>query len=306
MKKISAAVLENTQAYITKNGNDLVKAMHPHVFEYENTANVFKALAAYQNPDGGFGHGLEGDFMLPDSSPMATSVAFQIFTILDTSSGHPMVQQAVQYLLESFDPGDKKWHSVPKSVNEYPHAPWWHYHEDTAGSGLEPYWGNPTAELVGYLIRYHDLVPAPFLAARRADALQYLKNHPDEMEMHELYCFLRFARELPAAEFKDIQAKLTRLVGSAVETDPEKWRGYAAQPLDFIYSPDDFLYPHFEESVQANLDFWIDTITPEGVWPPAWSWGTFPEDWEKAKKFITCRMATHRLKVLRDFGRFEL
>src|SRR6056297_439385 len=40
--------------------------------------SVKDALKAYQNSDGGFGHCLGPDFLLPDSSPMATTIAFQI------------------------------------------------------------------------------------------------------------------------------------------------------------------------------------------------------------------------------------
>ena len=38
---------------------------------------VVDALAAYQNEDGGFGHGIEPDIRLGASSPMATSVGLE-------------------------------------------------------------------------------------------------------------------------------------------------------------------------------------------------------------------------------------
>jgi len=39
---------------------------------------VFDVLSQYQNPDGGFGHGLEADFWNPFSSPVQTWAATEI------------------------------------------------------------------------------------------------------------------------------------------------------------------------------------------------------------------------------------
>ena len=47
-------------------------------FEDAPAASVVEALAAYQNPDGGFGHGLEPDLRAPQSSVLCTSIALQI------------------------------------------------------------------------------------------------------------------------------------------------------------------------------------------------------------------------------------
>lgn len=126
------------------------------------------------------------------------------------------------------------------------------------------------------------------------------------MEMHELYCFLRFADQISPGDFQSIQEKLTLLVMDAVETDPERWKQYSAQPLEFVKSPLSFLYPALQEPVATNLDFWIDSIAPEVIWPPTWDWEGYEEAWQEAKKFITGTLTPERLKVLKRFDRVEI
>ncbi|MDZ7794829.1 MAG: hypothetical protein U5P10_14405 [Spirochaetia bacterium] len=102
--------------------------------------SVKDALKAYQNPDGGFGRGLEPDFLLPDSSPMATTIAFQIieelegralgeavgFETVDSeapSACNPMITKAVHYLEQSYVDERDGWYAVGPAINDHPHAP---------------------------------------------------------------------------------------------------------------------------------------------------------------------------------------
>jgi hypothetical protein len=41
-----------------------------------------------------------------------------------------LVRQAIQYLVTTFDRSTMRWPAVPPGVNDYPHAPWWHYQDD--------------------------------------------------------------------------------------------------------------------------------------------------------------------------------
>ncbi len=125
------------------------------------------------------------------------------------------------------------------------------------------------------------------------------------MEMHELLCFLRFAEQIPLSDFQKVQMKLEKLVGNVVATDPMAWEQYSAQPLDFVKSPDSFLYPMLKDAVATNLDFWIDTLTDDGVWMPAWQWGQFEEDWLVAKKHIAGELTVNRLMILDKFQRIS-
>ena len=86
---------------------------------------VLQALAGFQNLDGGFGHALEQDILLPDSSAIATSVALQLLLELDTPADHPLLVNALTYLARSRRTDTGWWDTVPSSVSQHPHAPWW-------------------------------------------------------------------------------------------------------------------------------------------------------------------------------------
>jgi hypothetical protein len=71
--------LENAGEYIRNNCNPLYDALFAFHFGGGGAEAVVSGLERFRNGDGGFGHGLEHDFLMPDSSPMATTVALQIF-----------------------------------------------------------------------------------------------------------------------------------------------------------------------------------------------------------------------------------
>lgn len=305
MKRISAEAVAKAREFVYLNSTPLAKAKFDYRLRDGRREPVLNALAAYQNGDGGFGHALEPDFLLPDSSPMATSIAFQTFHELDLSSDHEMVRKGVDYLLASYDKSAGKWATVPPAVNDYPHAIWWHYDEEGAGTALDASWGNPTAELIGYLERFSGEGREPFMDELYTRAIDYLIDYQDKMEMHELYCYQRFAQQIRPAHQARVEGKLADLVALAVSTDPEAWHGYSAQPLDFIKSPEDDLADQYEEALEANLDFWIDSLSPEGVWFPSWSWGQFEASWREARIIIAGLLTVDRLTILNRFGRLH-
>jgi hypothetical protein len=303
MKTLSPQTFSNARNFIFSLCSELIRQRWLDAFEDPNPAGVLRALSAYQNADGGFGHNLEGDFLLPDSSPMASSVAFQILTSLGVGPDEPLVQGGIAYLLKSFMPERPGWLSVSPAVNDYPHASWWHFKPELGGTVIDLSWGNPSAELVGYLRRYRDLVPAALLDPLLAHTLDYFQSFSGPMGMHELYCFLRFAQQLPVIEAQALQPKLAELVMQEVCVDPSAWNGYCAQPLDFVSSPQSFLYPQLEKVVQANLDFRIDVMTPDGVTPAPWNWEDYPAEWEAHRPEIAGRLALNTLILLKRFGR---
>ena len=64
--------------WIKRNARPLETARWEYIFEGASSDRVMKYLSAFQNEDGGFGHGIEPDFWLPHSSPMAIWAAGQV------------------------------------------------------------------------------------------------------------------------------------------------------------------------------------------------------------------------------------
>ncbi|MHA2400217.1 MAG: hypothetical protein ACXADU_15185 [Promethearchaeota archaeon] len=76
MRTISEAQLRKIKEFIFQNGRLLERKLFSFFFENGNKDVVIKALVAYQNPDGGFGNGIEPDLLIPDSTAISTELDY--------------------------------------------------------------------------------------------------------------------------------------------------------------------------------------------------------------------------------------
>ena len=290
----------NAYKFVSVRGRELDAARISFLFENGPLASVVDALAKYRNDDGGYGNGIEPDFLLPYSSPIATSVAFQIFREVGLPKSHELVTRAIAYLWNEYDETIPGWISVPQTVNEYPHAPWWHWSGDFLSGN---FWGNPIAELAGHIVTYTRWRENERATGLVQFARDYLLNHDDEMEPHELYCFLRLADALPGDESKPLIEKLKTLIKNAICLDPEEWTSYKPQPVDFVWSKNSPFYPEYQKDIDRNIEFILSTVSTEGVWYPTWSWGdSYPRDWETARISWAGVLAVKHLHLIKEFG----
>ena len=306
MKNLSQAAFRRAKTFVMEQGRDLDRALLAFHFEDGTADHVLTALAAYQNDDGGFGHGLEPDLRTPSSSVIATTVAFQNFRSLRVPADHPMVRRGIAFLLETYDESRQVWPIIPPEVEDAPHAPWWDYASSEAGFG--GFLVNPRVEIVGYLHDYCGIVPADLLDRLTAAVFEHLESLPDEVEMHDIMCFVSLAETaaLPESYRERIWAKLARAAEHGVAREPEELTGYVLKPLYLVSSPDSRLATGLADEVAMNLDFEIEQQGEDGAWSPNFSWGDqHPEAWEVAKREWQARMTLKNLRVLRDFGRIE-
>lgn len=261
------------------------------------------ALKAYQNRDGGFGLGLEPDFHLPASSPMATSVAFQILQeIPESEEKHQMIQAALNYLRITYHPPRRGWLAVTAQINEFPHAPWWQWNLETGGTPIDAHWGNPTVELIGYCWVYRPLLPqwaVREMVRYSIDQLNIMSNFSSE---HEIYCYIRLYNLLPQEFRTQMRKKLTEAIQSLVILDSSQWKEYVPTPLHFITHPEQERFDIPESALQANLGYIIEKLNRTGVIEPNWEWGEYPEIWLRAKTIWTGVLTLRNLVILRNFG----
>ena len=225
-----------------------IVARWEYTFENGTKERVLEILAAYQNEDGGFGHGIEPDFWPSASSPMASWAAARILLEVKAGPDLPMVQALVDYLCRTQQPTGM-WPAVLPDNNAFPHAPWWQWKPGVESGGCSiPVW-----ELVAYLIYWSG--PGSSAAEHGwktvGPALKRLMDCT-EMDMHEISNYLMF-RELMeprAAELEertgcllmDVERKLSELAAAVVEMDVSQWDcGYKALPLTYVHGPDSFL-----------------------------------------------------------------
>jgi hypothetical protein len=286
--------------FLLEQARPLERALFRFRFADGARADVLRELAAYQNPDGGFGHGSEPDLRTPDSSVIATSHRLQLLRELAVDAGHPLVRGAMEYLRATCDPREHVWPIIPPTANDAPHAPWWTT-KDLAKS-WHGFRANPSAEISGYFFVFGTAADESLRQAALQRTLEFLAAQPPDM--HELLCYVRLAEMVPLPVAA--QRTITDRVLATVERDPAKWPKYGLRPLTVVKSPSSPYYALLREAVEANLDFLIAEQNADGSWHPTWTWGNaFPETWPAAKRDWQGVLTLDALKALRAFGRIR-
>jgi hypothetical protein len=279
----------------------LERAQYLHEYFGGSVEAIMTALAAYQNPDGGFGHALEPDVRLVSSSVIATTIAFQIFRQFNVHHQHPMVEAACEFLKVSYDAEHRNWSNVPPFVDDAPHAPWWTFRDQ-----VRTEFANPRAEIVGHMVYYGRNFDSDLTLTLAKAALDHLEAQPDEIEMHDILCYVRLV-ETPALypQIKNPMIdKLRRVIDHSVARSPKQWQAYGLQPTAVVTSPGSPFADVVRDVLDANLDFVIESQGEDGAWHPNFSWGgEHPEVWKQAEREWTGVLTLNTLRLLRAFGR---
>ncbi|MCB9419870.1 MAG: hypothetical protein H6667_08700 [Ardenticatenaceae bacterium] len=305
MKKLSKARFEKAAAFVQAQAREVDKRLFDFYFGKATAVAVLEALAAYQNEDGGFGHGIEPDFRLRASSPMATSVGLQYCVTMNAPANHPLIQKAMGYLVDTYDWEHHYWPATYKNVNDEPHAFWWHV--DKLSPPTEIQWPNPSAEIVGYIHRYHSLVPADLLnqATRRAEA--NLNNSPiisgETPQKYNVMCWERAMSSLPGSLSTAVADAIRRTFAAypSIQADTFEELGILA----LASHPDSILAHLAPDAIQQALDREIDNQAEDGGWWPGWHWGQYEDVWPIAQQEWAGKITVHTLHTLHTYGRIE-
>jgi hypothetical protein len=307
MKTLSQEAQARARAFIYEHARPLEQAIFAYEFEGGSVAAVLQELAESRNSDGGFGHALEPDIRLPDSSVIATTVGLQVLRRFDAGADHPLVVGAMRYLMATYDADRKVWPIIPPKVDDAPHAPWWNWSEDLA-EGWGGFLVNPRAEIVGYLHDYAELAPESLREELTAAVVNYLDDHADRIGMFDVLCYVRLAESdgLPPDVKEALIAGLDPVVDQLVVKDPDQWENYVLTPLEVVEGPASPFADLLADILPANLDFEIEHQAESGAWEPKWTWGGLhPEAWAQAKKDWSGVLTVRALTTLRNFGRLE-
>jgi hypothetical protein len=110
-------------ALIFREGRLLERKLFECFFGSGTRLACVKALRAYQNPDGGFGNGIEPDLLCPDSTAIGAETALYVMDILETHDAE-MVEKLVAWIENSQNAAGFIRHP-PAGLHDYPHQPWW-------------------------------------------------------------------------------------------------------------------------------------------------------------------------------------
>lgn len=298
---LSHEAFDKAKGFINAHARPLEQALFVFYLNDGPQEAVLDALAGFQNEDGGFGHALEPDIRLPNSSPMVTTIAFQVMRDVGVSADHEMVKKGIQFLLDTYDADLGRWNQVPPAVNDHHRAPWWTY--DANNAQEKGFRANASAEIVGHLSHYRVHVPDEFLEEMIQKALEHLDGLPDAMEMHDVLCYLSLleANGLSDAERVQIGYRMLQAGSEIVTRDPEKWSGYSNRPLWLAPLSTSPLAEVLKPEVELNLDYEIEHQGEDGAWHPFWSWGS--EGWKVAEQDWKGVLTVKTLRSLKAFER---
>ncbi|QWC00270.1 hypothetical protein KHQ88_01495 [Mycoplasmatota bacterium] len=291
--------MEKMITWIKKNARPLEKKLYLFYFEDGSKEDVIKELSVFQNKDGGFGHGLEPDFSNPNSNPIDSWKAARILDGLELDKNHSMIQSLVEYFINTKDKDHWKYYFTVPSNNDYPHAPWWHYKEETK---IVNY--NPTASILGFLYKYIEENHPQYKAIEQAldQSINYLMSH-DVTDMHELTCFNELYEYIcEGIDCSNIRRRLMQLNHKAIEKDSGKWFStYCARPTQVFVSMHS---PGAKEAmglIHQEFTLSLDHRNQEGVFDISWDWGNYPKDFDKAKKEWMGILALKTLRVAQEY-----
>ena len=305
MKKLTRADFDRAGGFIREHARPLDRTLFAYHFQTGSVNDVLAELVRFQNEDGGFGRGLEPDFRLRASSPIATTVAFQVLRELGVHSEDETVGRGIAYYLSSFDTVKRKWPSTPKELNDEPHAPWLHHDGDLGNAIDRSGWGNPSAEVVACLREQASLVPSEFLAEVTRLALDDIRSLPDEIDVHTMLCYLRLMDTLPVESAGQLREKLERSARLGISGDPDGWPGSSSPLFPFAPSPNSLLGAVLTDSMARRLHREIERQSADGSWLPTWTWGQYEDDWQVARREWQGYLTLGTLLMLRAYRRIE-
>lgn len=304
MQKLTKETFNTVSQFLKENARELEKYLFEYYFYGGSSSNIIAELKKYQNDDGGFGHGLEADIRQPLSSPIVTSVGVRLLSEFDDEKeAKETIKSAIVYFESTFNEQRKGWFALTNEVNNYPHAPWWHYDEEEGMTIIDKNWGNPSAEILAYLYKYRQFASKLDIDYLVEFAVQYIENKEQFASEHELFCYLKLFEVLPEELKNRLSKRIAIGISQVIEYDKGKWHEYVPKPLDFVPSPEKYMFGVEEAKIAENLDFYIELLESKGLIIPPWGdifyQGDFQPAYNEWKGVLTLKV----LKSLDDYGR---
>ena len=123
MPNLTDEQITKVKTFIFKNGRLLERKLFEYFFENGSKLACLKALLAYQNPDGGFGNGIEPDLLCPDSTAIGAEFSLHVLELLGCYDAE-CVTSLVNWIVTRQNEAGIIVHP-PRNISNYPHQPWW-------------------------------------------------------------------------------------------------------------------------------------------------------------------------------------
>ncbi|MDR6552666.1 hypothetical protein [Paenibacillus qinlingensis] len=294
---LTSEQFEKSRNFLLSQVREIDKAMFLYEFEGGDPEGVIQALRSYQNDDKGFGRALEPDLRADASSVLATTLALQYASKLNSNVRLGLIEDCFDYLKQTYIAENQGWEIIPEAANDAPRAIWWNY------EGFQAHWGNPNAEILGYFYAFSEIADPSLTEVLQTRAFTHLLQTSSLLEMHELFCYTRLFVRLPKELQHDIRPTMEKFMDNCVIKRAEDRNGYCAVPLQIVDGPESPFYAKYQDVLAGDLDALILAQGQDGTWSPNWSWGRFEEAWGQAKLEWQGYLTLHNLMTLKAFGR---
>lgn len=192
MALLTEQQLASAKDLIFREGRLLERQLYRYFFEDGDRAACIKALQAYQNPDGGFGNGIEPDLLCPGSSAIGAETALYVLNLLELPEPR-LVLPLLNWLAANQDDAGGMRHP-PQDLTEYPHQPWWQGDDQervlTLAAQLSDWQAANPAFFAGAR-RFYDITPPPtelsfYSYPWFAYLREYQQSEADRATLHQL------------------------------------------------------------------------------------------------------------------------
>lgn len=241
-------MIEEARTFLWLNARTLEQRWFEHAFDGGSADAVVRAVLAYRNDDGGYGHGLEPDHRGPTSQPLHALRALQMFG----QAGAPdQAESILAWLTDTCPDG-----SVPfgfSTSKDHPRAPW--VAADDQGGLLI------TSQIAAAL---HELgVTHPWLDK----ATDYCWREIEELEQthpYELRGAAMFLDAVPDRARAELVAEKLRHLTPSTEGYAE---GEGLDPHEFAQKPTSLASRWFtQEELEKDLDALHNGQQADGGW----------------------------------------
>lgn len=254
-------VFSKAHRFILENARLLERRLFEVHFENVPPFYVGQVVRAYQNPDGGLGHGLEADVRCSESQSLFVSQGLAALEEV----GYRDVEFATTLCdyLESISDDNGLLPIIADSAFQSPIANHWNYATITPAL-------NPTVDICG-LLHFQGIQHDWLSLATETCCDMIFKNPPQDG--HTLYGVSRLAEHIPdlktSMNLLDVIDKYLPQASFYIAETPVET--YGLTPLHFAPKPESLCRKLFLQSqIDNHLNDLIEKQLPDGGWPINW------------------------------------
>ncbi len=259
------------RAFCEAAGYPLGVAMIDEAWFGGDARTVMDALSAYQNPDGGYGNGLEVDIASPASNPFAARLAMQVLLSFRQRPQPSELEPLAAWL----------------AVNQSPDGDW-HFSAETRAGDLAPWFAswefpslNPACCVAGIADRLG--IATPTMLARVA-TLFAERASIDDLLGDSFYTLLPYTEYVGVTGLADRNLWLDRVTTAIARIDAQDGYDDSQHYFDLALGSGTLILDRLDpDRIRANGVKLLETQSKDGGWPSPYS-----EAWRPWLTATTC------------------